>query len=149
VEIQHSQGARVTRRISSVRGLALYECSILLSMLRKKAQSLGYALKGLLIAVKQESNFQIQIALGIAAIILGTYFRLISTEWIFVIAASGMVLSAELWNTALEELCDMLEPSHDPHVAKIKDLAAAGVLMASIAALAIGLIIFLPKIAAL
>jgi diacylglycerol kinase len=70
-------------------------------------------------------------------------------EWLFVFGAIGLVLTTELLNTALEELCDMLKDTHDPHVAKIKDLAAGAVLCASLCALAIGLIIFLPKFFAL
>ena len=58
-------------------------------------------------------------------------------------------MTAELLNTALEELCDMLKPTHDPHVAKIKDLAASAVLVASCTALIGGCIIFVPKLFAL
>ncbi len=118
-------------------------------MLRRKAESVGYALKGLKIGFKEESNFQIQVTLGIIAVLLGAYFHISSVEWLFVIGASGLVLSAELLNTALEELCDMLKTTHDPHVAKIKDLAAGAVLAASASALCIGIIIFLPKLLSL
>lgn len=118
-------------------------------MLKKKAASFGYALKGLHIAFKQESNFQIQLSMGALAFALGAYLHVSVTEWLFILGSSGLVLTAELFNTALEELCDMLQPSHDPHVAKIKDLAASAVLVASLIALLIGLVIFLPKLLSL
>jgi diacylglycerol kinase len=86
----------------------------------RKTESVKFALTGILIAFKEESNFQIQLVIGAIAFFLGAYFHISQIEWLFVIAASGLVLSAELFNTALEELCDMLKDSHDPHIAKDK-----------------------------
>ncbi len=115
-------------------------------MLHRKLKSFQYAFKGFVIAAGEEDNFQIHIVLFIFAVLAGVFFQISLIEWLFVVGASGMVFSAELFNTALEELCDMLRPTHDPHVAKIKDLSAAAVFVASIAALVIGLIIFIPHI---
>lgn len=115
-------------------------------MLRRKVASFGYALKGLRIGFSEESNFQIQLMLAIAAFFLGWYLKISQTEWLFVVVVTGLVLTAELLNTALEELCDMLRTTHDPHVAKIKDLAASAVLVSSVMALIVGLVIFLPKV---
>ncbi len=118
-------------------------------MLKKKSASFKYAFRGFRIAFIEESNFQIQIAIAIIAVVLGLYFDIDTFEWLIVIGITGLVLTAELFNTALEELCDMLKPHHDPHVGKIKDLAASAVLTASSIALLIGAIIFIPKILAL
>jgi len=114
-------------------------------MLKRTLHGFAYAIKGIRIGFLEEPNFQIQVAMALAAILLGVYFQLSVAEWLFVFGAIGLVLTAELLNTALEELCDMLKGTHDPHVAKIKDLAAGAVLCASLCALVIGLIIFLPK----
>lgn len=113
-------------------------------MLRKKASSFSYAFKGLSTGFKEETSLQIQIALGIITVILGLYFQISVVEWLFVFGMIGMVLTAELFNTALEELCDMMRSTHDPHVAKIKDLAAGAVLIASLTAFVVGACIFLP-----
>ena len=115
-------------------------------MLDRKLRGFGYALKGLRIASREESNFRVQIILGSLAILAGIFLHITRIEWLFVIGAAGLVLTAELLNTALEELCDMLKPTHDPHVAKIKDLSAGAVFAASVTALLIGCIIFLPYI---
>lgn len=115
-------------------------------MLVKKIRSMGYALKGLRIAFYEEHNFRFELVIAFFAIIAGWYFNLSLAEWLFVLVAIGIVLMAEVFNTALEELCDMLRQTHDPHVAKIKDLAAAGVLIAAWTALLIGLLIFLRHI---
>ena len=113
-------------------------------MLQKKLSSFKFAFNGLVIALKEEFNFRVHVVLAALAIFLGVYFDLNTSEWLFVVAAIGLVITAELFNTALEELCDMLNPIHDPHVAKIKDLSASAVLTASFAALIIGLTVFLP-----
>lgn len=118
-------------------------------MLHKKIRSFGYALKGIRLAWKEEQNFRIQITLDCAAVLFGFIFRISIVEWLFVVAAAALVLTAETFNTALEELCDMLRTSHDPHVEKIKDLAAGAVFLASLGAFVIGCIIFIPHLLAL
>ena len=116
-------------------------------MLEKKG-SVGfrYALKGLQIAWTEERNFRIELALATLALALSFFLDISTTEWLIVLVLIGLVLSAEMLNTSLEEFCDMVKGDPDPHIAKIKDLAAAGVLVASSTALVAGLIIFVPKI---
>jgi diacylglycerol kinase len=115
-------------------------------MLKRKANSVRYAIKGIKTGYIEESNFQIQLILGALALLLGWHYQISIIEWLFVIVTCGLVLTAELFNTALEELCDMLKSSHDPHIAKIKDLSAGAVLVASVMAVIIGSVIFLPRI---
>ncbi len=105
--------------------------------------------RGIKIAWSEEKNFRIQIFSAGAAVGLSWILQISRTERAVVLLTIGVVLSAELFNTALEELCDMLRPTHDPHVGRIKDLAAGAVLVASWAALLVGLIIFLPHLAEL
>jgi len=113
-------------------------------MIEKKLRSIGYALSGLRIAAKEEHNFRFELFLASVAVGCGWYMQITLVEWLFVIFAIGIVLAAELFNTALEELCDMLRQTHDPHVAKIKDLSAAAVTISAVTAFVIGCAIFLP-----
>jgi len=105
-----------------------------------------YALTGIKIAWREEVNFRIQVGCSIFAIFLGWFFQISPIEWIVIIFLTGFVLSAETFNTALEEFCDMVKNDPDPHIAKIKDLAAAAVLISSWTAFMAGVIIFLPRI---
>ncbi len=92
----------------------------------------------------------LQIALAIAAILLGLLFHISKTEWLVLVLAIGGVLSLEAINSALENLSDYASNKElHPIIKKAKDLSAAAVLITAIAALAIGLIIFLPGIIAL
>lgn len=101
---------------------------------------------GLSIAWKEEVNFRFHILAAGAAVGLSWILNISGTEWAIVLLAIGTVLTAEIFNTALEELCDMLQPVHDPHVGKIKDLAAGAVLLSSGTAIIVGLVIFLPRL---
>lgn len=67
-------------------------------------------------------------------------------EWLWIVLAIGIVWYSEAVNTAIERLADAVTLEHDPKIKIAKDCAAAGVLIASMIALAIGLIIFVPRI---
>lgn len=105
----------------------------------------SYACTGLTLAW-EEYNFKIEVVCAMLVIALGFLFHISALEFALVVLAISIVLAAEAFNTALEELCDKFEPTHDPHIAKIKDLGAAAVLISSFGALGIGLIIFIPYI---
>ncbi len=115
-------------------------------MLYKKLRSFGYAFTGLKIAWREEFNFRFEAVSAVAALLLSWYFHLSAVGWVVVVMLIGLVLMAEIFNTALEELCDKFQPTHDPHIAKIKDLGAAASFVANIAALIAGCIIFVPRI---
>lgn len=108
-----------------------------------------YALTGIKVAWREEINFKIQVGCALVALFLAWFFRVSPIEWMVIIFLIGSVLSAEAFNTALEEFCDMVKNDPDPHIAKIKDLAAAAVFIASATALVVGVIIFLPRFLAL
>ncbi|HBK94801.1 MAG TPA: diacylglycerol kinase, partial [Porphyromonadaceae bacterium] len=58
----------------------------------------------------------------------------------------GLVLALEAVNTSIETLADLVSKERNATIKKVKDLAAAGVLLAAMAALAVGVLVFLPKI---
>jgi diacylglycerol kinase len=111
-----------------------------------RAQSFRHAGRGLLLLCLTQWNFRIHLAAGIGAVCLAAYFRITSIEWLSLIAAIALVLCAEALNTALERTVDLLEPERHPLARDAKDLGAAGVLIASLFALIVGLIVFGPRI---
>jgi len=89
----------------------------------------------------------IQFVLAMVAILLGLFFHVSKVEWLVLILVIGGVLSMEAINTALENLSNFTCKNEiHPTIRKVKDLSAAAVLIMTIAALAIGILIFLPKI---
>ena len=78
--------------------------------------------------------------------IIGFYFNLTSTEWMFQIFAIGLLIVAEAANTSIEYICDFIHPEPHKKIGFIKDIAAGIPFIASIFAIIIGLIIYIPKI---
>lgn len=79
-------------------------------------------------------------------IIAGWYFNLSVIEWTVILLCIGFVISIEALNTAVEYLCDYIQPEHDAKIGSVKDIAAAAVFIAAVISAIVGLIIFLPKI---
>jgi diacylglycerol kinase len=104
-------------------------------------KSAGYALNGLRSALKTERNLRIHCGVMILAVALGFYLKLSSLEWGLIIMATGFVLVAELFNTAIERLGDQAANGRQKELIKrAKDIAAGGVLIAAATALVIGVI---------
>ncbi|MBP8849653.1 MAG: diacylglycerol kinase family protein [Breznakibacter sp.] len=114
--------------------------------LKKRAKSFTYAFAGVKLLLKEEHNALIHLFATVLAISLGVFLKISSIEWMFVLVSIGLVFSAELFNTAIEHLCNYISPMNNAVIKKVKDLAAAGVLMVAIAAFLVGAIIFIPKI---
>lgn len=118
-------------------------------MAQKRVLSFKYAIEGILTALKDEPNLKVHTLFGLVAIILGFLLGISLTEWVIVLILIGLVIALELTNTAIEELVDSFTNESHPGAKKAKDVAAGAVLVASITALIIGVLIFLPYILAL
>lgn len=108
-------------------------------------RSFKYAFNGLKILIKEEQNYLIHLTTAAVVVGLGLFYRISAMEWIVLVLAIQVVLTLETINTAIENLADFVTNERSPQIMRIKDLAAAGVLIAALTALIIGLIIFVPK----
>jgi diacylglycerol kinase len=107
-------------------------------------KSFGYAFYGIRTALKTERNLRIHVVLSLVAIGLGIYLNLTAIEWSLVIFAIGLVISAELFNTAIERLGDeTANGQHKKTIKAAKDTAAGGVLISAIAAMVIAIVILI------
>ena len=114
--------------------------------LKRFFRSFGFAASGIVLLVRSEWNARFHLVATIAAIAAGFYFDITHLEWISIFLAMGMVWAAEALNTAIEWLCDRVESGCDERIRKAKDVAAGGVLCAAMAAAAVGLMIFAPRV---
>jgi diacylglycerol kinase len=105
-------------------------------------KAFSYALKGIVAAFKSERNIKVHVVIAALTIAGGFYYRITATEWCAVSLCIGLVLAFELMNTAIEDLVDLVTQEWKPQAGKIKDAAAGAVLIASVAALVVGLIVF-------
>ena len=100
---------------------------------------LRYAWSGIAAGLRLEHSLRIQlVALAIAVAVL-CIFRPEPIWWAAIALSSGLVVAAELLNTAIEHLADHLHPEIHPQIQIVKDCAAAAVLVASLAACAAGI----------
>lgn len=109
-------------------------------------KSFIYAISGIKLALKHESNFRIHFISAIVVLTSGLILGLSVLEWSLIIFIIFFVLIMELLNTAIETVVDMISPEFSQKAKTAKDVSAASVLLTSILALMIGLLIFLPKI---
>lgn len=112
-------------------------------------KSFGYALCGIMSALKTEPNLLIEVFMGTLAIILGIVLKFTTIEYCIVILTIGLVIKTELLNTAIEYTVDMAMPEVHPLAKSAKDIAAGSVLFSVVCAIMVGLILYLPKIIAL
>ncbi|MEI6596602.1 MAG: diacylglycerol kinase family protein [bacterium] len=109
-------------------------------------KSYGYAIKGLFKTFQEEQNLKIQILASLIVLILGIYFSISRLEWAILTLVVCLVLTAEITNSAVERITDVLKPRINTYVKEIKDIMAAAVLLSSMAAVIIGVIIFFPYV---
>jgi diacylglycerol kinase (ATP) len=108
--------------------------------------SFKYAYKGLDYLFSTQHNARIHLFAALLAITLGFILQISLFEWCLICIAIVLVFVAELFNTAIEYMTDLISPELHEKAGHAKDLAAAGVLFCAFGSLVLGLIIFLPKI---
>ncbi len=109
-------------------------------------RSFSFAWRGVVALLRSEHNARVHVAAAFLAITSGAVLRLTSSEWLWILLAVGLVWFAEAVNTAIERLADAVTTDFDANIGAAKDVAAAAVLFASVIALFIGLIIFVPHL---
>ncbi|MGE8555734.1 MAG: diacylglycerol kinase family protein [Chryseobacterium jejuense] len=100
------------------------------------------AFRGIFVMVKTERNFQIELLAFFINLFLIFYLKLTSIDAALILMASAAVLSAEIFNTAIEKICDIIQPDFDKRIGFIKDIAAGAVVLIAIASAAIGVLVY-------
>jgi diacylglycerol kinase (ATP) len=114
--------------------------------MRKRIQSFGYAGRGIKIVFGSEANMKIHIVITIVVVICGFALNVNTTEWCLCLLCIGLVVGAEMMNTAIENVVNLASPTFHPLAGKAKDIAAGAVLICAIISVIVGLLIFAPKI---
>lgn len=112
-------------------------------------KSLRNALNGITASIHSERNLRIQISFALFSVALGFYLNVTSVEWMILVLTMSLVLAAELINTSLESVVNLVSPQLHPLAKKAKDAAAGAVLVLSIGSLVVGWFIFGIKIQSL
>lgn len=110
-------------------------------------ESLNHACSGLMSTLGREKNFRRDSFIAVGVVILAAYLGVNLNQWLWLIAAIFLVLLAELWNTVIENVVDLLVEKHYHPLAKIiKDVSAGAVLLTAVFAVIIGLLVLGPEI---
>jgi diacylglycerol kinase (ATP) len=111
---------------------------------RSRAKSFYYAGMGIRRFLRNEHNAWIHLAATLVVVTAAIWIKVSRLEAAFLALAIGLVWVTEMLNTCLEQTMDLISKERHPRIRFIKDLAAGAVLMASLTALVIGLLIFIP-----
>ena len=113
--------------------------------LKRLSSAFKYAFKGFGKVYKNENNMKVHVVVAILVVLCGL-FKVSTLEWIILIFAIGLVIGAEVLNTCIENLVDLVTKDYNKYAENAKDTAAAHTLVLSITAAIIGLIVFIPKL---
>lgn len=118
----------------------------MLNRLRAHRVSFQHAFDGFIHVFKAHPNFRFHLFATFCAGFFGVYFRINTMEWLILVFTVNMVLVAEMINTAIESMVDLITMEHRQDAKIAKDVSAAMVLVSATFAIVVGMFIFLPKI---
>jgi diacylglycerol kinase (ATP) len=113
---------------------------------KARLKSFVYALEGIVSFFRWEHNAQIHLVITFLVLVLSVTLGVNKWEAIAVVFSIAFVWVAEMVNTAIEKTIDFVSAERHPQIKLIKDIAAGAVLIASLAAVVVGLFIFIPKL---
>lgn len=114
--------------------------------LNSRIRSLRYGMNGLKIIFRHEHNFRIHCLLAVIVLLAGVAAGLEETEWLALVIVSGLVFVSEIFNSAIEYMADYVSPGYNELIRKVKDAAAAAVLLSAIISVITGILIFYPRV---
>ena len=105
-------------------------------------RSFLFAVQGFRTAVAQERNIKVILATGAVTILVGLIVGLDAPSWAILLLCCGCVIAAELFNTAIEKVVDLVSPEFHPLAGQAKDLAAAAVWILCVLVAVVGILLF-------
>jgi diacylglycerol kinase len=109
-------------------------------------RSFRFSLEGVSYVIRTQRNARIELAIGIAIVVLAAWLRVTAIEWAVLVLAMALVLALEALNTAIELAVTLASPELDPLAKAAKDVSAAMVLIAALASIVVGLVILGPRL---
>jgi diacylglycerol kinase len=109
-------------------------------------RSFSFAGRGVWHVVRTQRNMRVHLAAAAAVIIIALILRVSAVDWACLLAVIGLVLTAEALNTVVEAIVDLCTDEFHPLAKIAKDVAAGAVLISSVAAVGVGIAVFLPRL---
>lgn len=111
--------------------------------MKKQLRSFGHAFEGIYNAIRTEAHLRFHLVAGFYVCLFAYLGEFSLTNWAVLVLTIGAVISAELINTAIEDLCDLYSTSKDSRIKRIKDISAAAVLVVALSATAVAVLLFI------
>lgn len=111
--------------------------------IQDRLRSFGFAFRGIKTLFAEEHNARVHLVAALIAIGLGIYQKIAIQDWLWILLAIVLVFICELFNTAIENICDGIDTTHQPWIQRAKDTAAAAVLFAAFFAVGVGVVVFI------
>lgn len=105
-------------------------------------KSFLFAIQGFRTAVATERNIKVMLAAGACAVVAGLALRIDLMSWAIILLCCGVVITAELLNTAVETVVDLVSPEFHPLAGRAKDIAAAAVWVLTLLVAVVGVLVF-------
>lgn len=113
---------------------------------KKLVKSFGYAGEGLIYALKHNQNLRIHFITALFVIVLSVLFNISPFEMGILGVMIVLVISAEMINSAIEQMVDLITKEHRQEAKVAKDVAAGMVLVTAMGSVIVGILIFLPHV---
>jgi diacylglycerol kinase (ATP) len=114
--------------------------------MNRHIHSFHLAFSGVWYAIRTQLNFKVHSLAAVLAVVLGFYFQISHVEWVALILTIVLVFVAEMINTSIESMTNLITTEHRQQAKIAKDISAGMVLTAAIGAVIVGIVIFAPKI---
>ena len=105
-------------------------------------RSFLFAIQGFRTAVTTERNIKVMLAVGALAVVAGVVLQIDLLSWAIVLLCCAVVIMAELFNTAVETVVDLVSPEFHPLAGRAKDIAAAAVWFLSFVVAVVGVLVY-------
>lgn len=105
-------------------------------------KSFLFAIQGFRTAVRTERNIKVMLGAAVFACVMGVIVGLDPLSWAIILVCCGVVISAELLNTAIETTIDLVSPEFHPLAGRAKDIAAAAVWVLSVIVAIVGIVVY-------
>ena len=112
-------------------------------------ESLGFAGKGIMKCIKKERNLKIHLMVAVIVSFFGVYLSISKTDWLVLLLLFAVIFSAEIFNSSIEAICDLLREKLKLDYGEttfIRNASAGAVLILTSFSVIIGFVLFLPYI---
>lgn len=116
---------------------------------KRMLKSFKFSFDGLKYAYLHEQSLVLHVVVMLLIVSFGIGFKISSIQWVITLVMGALILVAELFNTSVEAVVDMVTQEYHPLAKVAKDTASAACFVADVVAFGMWLVVFVPKIISL